>query len=87
MIMNLVRSLFVAAVFAGLCAGIRARFDIDYRIAPFVAASGIVAILMFAGMLGILKPCLLLLYALGLAGLTYAFIVKKITPPDKISAR
>lgn len=75
------RSLLLLASFAGLCAGLRLRFKLDCCIAPFTAASCIIAVLMLGGMLGALVPAVCALYLLGLAGFVYAYCVKKSFAP------
>ena len=77
---TIARALFVLASFAGLCAAIRVRLGIDRFIAPFLAASGTILFLMLSGMLGALKIGTYALYALGYAGLLYAYAIKRARP-------
>lgn len=76
----ILRALLVFASFSGLCALIRVRFEIDRFLAPFVAASSIIVLLMCAGMLQLLRPCLLATYALGFLGLIYSYLLKRSRP-------
>lgn len=77
---TILRGLLVAASFVGLCAALRARFGLDRLVAPAVAAALIVVALMVAGMLNLLRAGAIALYALGIAGLLYAYVAKKSAP-------
>ena len=76
----ILRALVLGASFTGLCAALRTRFGLNRFVAPCTAACGIIVALMLAGMLGILKIAAYVLYALGLAGLLYAYVLRRGRP-------
>lgn len=76
----LLRAALLLISFTGLCAALRVRFRLEAPLAPFVTVSGVIAVLMPAGMLGLLLPCLILLYALGFAGFIYAYLLRRQRP-------
>ena len=80
MLMILLRALLLLASFAGLCAAIRTGLKINRFFAPFMAVSGIIAVLMFAGMLRLLRPAAWALYILGFMGLAYSYGLRREKP-------
>lgn len=76
----LLRSLLLLISFTGLCAGIRVKLRIHRMIAPFVAVSSIIVLLMLGGLLGVLEPAFLLLYIAGFLGLIYAYLLRRARP-------
>lgn len=70
--------LFVS--FVGLCAAIRSNLKINRFFAPFMAVSGIICVLMLAGMLHILKPACYMIYAAGFAGFVHTYFIRKVKP-------
>jgi hypothetical protein len=66
--------------FIGLCAAIRSNLKINRFFAPFMAVSGIICILMLAGMLHILKPVCYVLYAAGFVGFVHTYFIRKVKP-------
>lgn len=80
MLIAIVRALVLLISFTGLCAAIRSILKINRFIAPFMAVSGIICLLMFAGMLHILKPACYVLYAAGFAGFIYAYFIRRVKP-------
>lgn len=67
------RGLLAAASFVGLSAAIRVRLGLDRFVAPFVAANSVIVILMLTGFLNLMGIAYWALYALGFAGLVYAY--------------
>ncbi len=80
MLIAIVHALLLLISFTGLCAAIRSILKINRFIAPFMAVSGIICLLMFAGMLHILKPACYALYAVGFAGFVYTYFIRKVKP-------
>ena len=74
------RALLLAASFAGLCASLRVRFGLDRFVAPLAACSGIMLLLSLLGSLNLLAPGAYALYALGFAGLFYAYGLRRGRP-------
>ncbi len=71
------RGLMVFASFAGLCAALRVHLKLHRFVAPFAAACCVIVLLMFAGMVGVLKPAAIALYALGALGLIDVCCVRR----------
>lgn len=76
----LLKLLLLLVSFAGLCAGLRTAFGIDPFVAPAIGACAPVALLCAAGMVGLLYPMWVLLYALGFLGAIYAYVIRR-SPP------
>lgn len=76
----LFRAILLLISFTGLCAGIRVGFRVHRMIAPFVAVSAIIVLLMFGGMLGALKLAFYLVYFAGFGGLIYAYLLRRAKP-------
>ena len=74
------RALLLAASFTGLCALLRVRCKLDACVAPFTASCGIIVILMLAGFMNVMFPAVCALYALGFAGLIYAYLIRRSAP-------
>lgn len=80
MLFTLLRALLLLASFTGLCAAIRTGLKINRFFAPFMAVSGIITVLMLAGMLRVLKPAAWAIYAAGFIGLAYSYILRRERP-------
>lgn len=76
----IVRALILLLSFTGLCAGLRVGLRLHRMIAPFVAVSAVIALLMFGGMLGALRLTFYLLYFAGFGGLVYAYGLRRARP-------
>lgn len=80
MLTTVVYALLLLISFTGLCAAIRSNLKINRFFAPFVAVSGVICILMLAGMLHILKPACYVLYAAGFMGFVHTYFIRKAKP-------
>ena len=73
----IMRALLLAASFTGLVAAVRSETGLDRFIAPFFTASGVIVILMLAGMANVLRIAFYLLYAAGYVGLVLAYGIRR----------
>lgn len=80
MLTAIVYALLLLISFTGLCAVIRSNLKINRFFAPFMAVSGIICILMLAGMLHILKPACYALYAAGFVGFVHTYFIRRVKP-------
>lgn len=80
MFISIIYALLLLISFTGLCAAIRSNLKINRYFAPFVAVSGVICILMFAGMLHVLKPACYALYAAGFIGFVHTYFIRKVKP-------
>lgn len=76
----IMRALLLAASFTGLVAAVRSETGLDRFIAPFFTASGVIVILMLAGMANVLRIAFYLLYAAGYVGLVLAYGIRRKKP-------
>ena len=76
----ILRALLLAASFTGLVAAVRSETGLDRFIAPFFTASGVIVVLMLAGMAHALKVAFYALYAAGFAGLAFAYGYRRRRP-------
>ena len=80
MLTAIVHAALLLVSFTGLCAAIRSNLKINRFIAPCMAVSGIICVLMFAGMLHLLKPACYALYAAGFAGFVHTYFIRRVKP-------
>lgn len=73
----ILKIVFMAISFMGLCGAVKNRFDIAGTIAPFVSACGVIIALMLGGMAYILPWVWAALFAGGFAGFGYYYIYKR----------
>lgn len=76
----IVYALMLLISFTGLCAAIRSNLKINRFFTPFLAVSGIICILMLAGMLHLLKPVCYVLYAAGFVGFVHTYFIRRVKP-------
>jgi len=74
------RAVLLGASFCGLCATARNSLKIDRFVAPFAVACGVIAALMFAGMLRLLQYGFWAVYLAGFAGLVYTYVIRRARP-------
>lgn len=79
-LLTALRAILLCLSFFGLCATARDSLKLNRFIAPAFAACTIICVLMFAGMLHVLKYGFYLLYFGGFAGLIYTYIIRRIRP-------
>lgn len=77
----ILRAVLLSLSFFGLCATARRELKLNRFIAPCFVACSIICVLMFAGMLHVLKYGFALLYFGGFAGLIYTYFIRR-TKPD-----
>lgn len=77
----ILRAVLLSLSFFGLCATVRSQLKLNRFIAPCFVACSIICVLMFAGMLHILKYGFYLLYLGGFVGLIYTYFIRR-TKPD-----
>lgn len=80
MLLTALRAILLCLSFFGLCATVRDSLKLNRFIAPAFAACTIICVLMFAGMLHVLKYGFYLLYFGGFAGLIYTYIIRRVRP-------
>ncbi|MGN0802169.1 MAG: hypothetical protein ACI4MF_06195 [Candidatus Faecivicinus sp.] len=80
MLLTALRAILLCLSFFGLCATVRNSLKLNRFIVPAFAACTIICVLMFAGMLHVLKYGFYLLYFGGFAGLIYTYIVRRVRP-------
>ena len=68
--------ILMALSFMGLCGLVKRRVGIDGTVAPLVAASGVIVLLMLAGMLHVLQWAWWGLFAGGLAGFAWCYMIR-----------
>lgn len=73
-------ALMLALSFIGLCAFARVQLRANRFVAPCLSASAVIVILMLAGMAHILPIGFGLLFFGGLAGLVYAYVIRRARP-------
>lgn len=76
----ILRVVLLSLSFFGLCAAARTALKLNRFIAPSFAACSVICILMFGGMLNVLKPAFWLLYFGGFAGAIYAYLIQRSRP-------
>lgn len=77
----ILRAALLSLSFFGLCATARSQLKLNRFIAPCFVACSIICVLMFAGMLHVLKYGFYLLYFGGFVGLVYTYFIRR-TKPD-----
>lgn len=80
MIGQWVRAAILLLSFCGLCEWVRNRFELNRFIAPYVAASGIILVMMAAGMLRVLKYGAWFLYIAGWSYWIWNLLTKRRRP-------
>lgn len=76
----LLRILLMCLSFFGLCAAARSALKLNRFIAPCFVGCSVICVLMFGGMLRVLKYAFYLLYFGGFAGLIYAYLIRRAKP-------
>ena len=72
-----VKVILMALSFMGLCGFVKRDLDLDGTVVPLVAASGVIVLLMLAGMVHALQWAWWVLFAGGLAGFAWFYVLRR----------
>ena len=81
-----VKVILMALSFLGLCGFVKRHLDLDGTVVPLAAASGVIVLLMLAGMVHALQWAWWFLFAGGLAGFAWFYVLRREKPANKKSS-